>query len=86
MTCREFVEHLADFLSGELRESLRRQAEAHLLECPDCRHYQLSYEVTVRLAQVAYADHDSDFPGRSDQHLPRRPTAPPSDPSATAPR
>jgi hypothetical protein len=82
MTCREFVEHLAEFLSGELRESLRQQAQAHLLECPDCRHYQLSYAVTVRLTRVAYDDHDSDFLGRSSQSLPSGPGTPSSNSSA----
>jgi anti-sigma factor RsiW len=55
MTCREFVEqHLGDLLSGELLDLVRRQAEAHLLECADCRNYRVSYEITVRLVRVAH--------------------------------
>jgi hypothetical protein len=59
MTCRPFVEHLAEFLGGELAETLRQQAEAHLLECPDCQRYKFSCEVTVRLVRLAY-DEESD--------------------------
>jgi anti-sigma factor RsiW len=61
MTCRDFVEHLSDLLSGELGEALRQQAQAHLLECPDCRNYRLSYEITVRLTRAAFDD-DRDGP------------------------
>ncbi len=88
MTCREFVEHLADHLSGELREALRQQAQAHLLECPDCRHYQLSYEIIVRLTREAFDEPDDVLPdgprpGAGPPLVSREAVPPPSDADAS---
>lgn len=35
--CRNILAQLNDYLDGELAESLCRELEHHLAECPDCR-------------------------------------------------
>ena len=53
MTCRELMEFLADYLSGELPAEERRLFEEHLAECPDCVAYLKTYEATIRLGSDA---------------------------------
>ncbi len=36
MTCRELLEHLSDYLDGELENDARAGAEEHLRECRNC--------------------------------------------------
>jgi anti-sigma factor RsiW len=53
LTCREFVEFLMAYQSGELPPARRAVFEEHLGECPDCVNYLRSYEQTVRIGKVA---------------------------------
>jgi len=53
LTCREFVEFLADFLSDQLPPEEHAAFEAHLRACPDCARYAQSYATTTRLAALA---------------------------------
>jgi anti-sigma factor RsiW len=53
LTCREFVEFLADFLSDQLPSEEHAAFEAHLRACPDCARYARSYATTTRLAALA---------------------------------
>ena len=55
MTCRELIEFLADYLSGELPAEERRLFEEHLAECPDCVAYLKTYEATIRLGKDAFS-------------------------------
>jgi anti-sigma factor RsiW len=55
MTCRELIEFLADYLSGELPAEERRLFEEHLAECPDCVAYLETYEATIRLGKGAFS-------------------------------
>ena len=56
MTCRDFIEFLIDYVSGELAESERALFDAHLAACPDCRAYLKSYERTIALEKAALGD------------------------------
>ena len=49
LTCRDFVDFLMAYLSGELPAGQRAVFEEHLGECPDCTTYLYSYEQTVRI-------------------------------------
>ncbi len=51
MTCRELVELLLDYASGELAPERRAQVEQHLGRCPPCEAYLNSYHGVVRLAR-----------------------------------
>lgn len=57
MTCREFADFIADYLSEELPPETRAVFEHHLDLCINCRRYLTSYEETVKLGKRAF-DHD----------------------------
>jgi anti-sigma factor RsiW len=58
LTCREFIEDLADYLSGELAPDRLPLCEAHLFHCPDCVKYYRSYQETIRLSKMALDERD----------------------------
>ncbi len=62
MTCREFAEFMADYLSGELPTDRRAAFERHLGLCVNCRKYLAGYEETVKLGQRAFEDDDAAVP------------------------
>ena len=39
VVCRQIVDLLADYLEGELDDSLGRDVQAHLEVCPECRTF-----------------------------------------------
>jgi anti-sigma factor RsiW len=51
MTCRELVELLGEFLSGELPPEQRGHVERHLDGCDGCIAYLESYHLTVHLSR-----------------------------------
>jgi len=53
LTCREFVEFLMAYLSGELPAEQRAAFVGHLAECPDCTTYLQTYGETVRIEKIA---------------------------------
>ena len=59
MTCREFADFMADYLSGELPAAVRSAFDYHLTLCVNCRRYLTSYEETVNLGKRAF-DHESE--------------------------
>ena len=63
MTCREFAEFIADYLSGELSAETRAQFEHHLGVCPNCVAYLSNYRDTIELGRRAFADDDAAVPG-----------------------
>ena len=65
MTCREVVEFLMAYASGELRREERQVVAAHLAACPECRAYVESYDRTIAAAKDAYTrdpDAETDAP------------------------
>ncbi|MBM4269117.1 MAG: hypothetical protein FJ144_21330 [Deltaproteobacteria bacterium] len=62
MTCREFVDFIADYLEGELAEGERASFAAHLDHCAECRSYLAGYEATVSLARGAFRDPTAPVP------------------------
>ena len=53
LTCREFVDFLLAYQSGELPADQRAAFDEHLGECPDCVAYLDSYRQTVRIEKIA---------------------------------
>jgi anti-sigma factor (TIGR02949 family) len=47
--CRDILAQLNDYLDGELAESLCRELEQHLAECPDCRTVYDSLSRTIHI-------------------------------------
>jgi anti-sigma factor RsiW len=63
VTCREFADFIADYLSGELSVETRAQFEHHLGVCPNCVAYLSNYRDTIALGRRAFADDDTAVPG-----------------------
>ena len=63
MTCREFAEFMADYLSGELVPETTAQFERHMTVCPNCVAYLSNYRQTVSLGRQAFDDDDADVRG-----------------------
>ena len=68
MTCREFVEFLMDYLSGELAAEVRGQFEWHLSACPNCVRYMDTYKATVTLERIAFGE-DEEVPASVPEEL-----------------
>jgi anti-sigma factor RsiW len=50
ITCRDLVDLLYDFVSGELAPERRQEIERHLRDCPPCLAYCETYRITIRVA------------------------------------
>jgi anti-sigma factor RsiW len=48
MTCRQCVELLMEYLSGELDEESREHIWEHLKDCPPCIAYVETYQITMQ--------------------------------------
>jgi anti-sigma factor RsiW len=53
MNCREFIEFLIDYTTGELADPQKAEFDAHMRECPDCVAYLENYRTTIRLSRDA---------------------------------
>jgi len=69
MTCREFADFMADYLSGELPPDRRAVFEHHLRLCVNCQRYLAGYEETVKLGKAAFADDDAAVPAQVPEEL-----------------
>jgi predicted anti-sigma-YlaC factor YlaD len=58
ITCRELIEFLYLYLSGELPADRVAEFERHLSVCPSCVEYIASYRETVALAKRTLANSD----------------------------
>lgn len=62
MTCREFVEFLMDYDSGELSEAQRAAFDSHMEDCPPCVAYVETYRRAVELGKAAFEATDELLP------------------------
>ena len=69
LTCREFVDFLMAYLSGELPPGQRAVFEQHLGECPDCTAYLHSYQQTVRIEKLVCGCPDEAAPADVPEEL-----------------
>ena len=69
MTCREFADFMADYLSSELAQDARQQFDRHLGLCVNCQRYLTSYRETVALGKRAFADEDAALPADVPEQL-----------------
>jgi anti-sigma factor RsiW len=51
MTCREMIELLLEYCSGELESALCQQIREHLEICPPCVTYLETYQITIRVSR-----------------------------------
>ncbi|HEX4621172.1 MAG TPA: zf-HC2 domain-containing protein [Myxococcaceae bacterium] len=55
-TCKNsIVDHLLEFLDGEMSEELEKQLIEHLEGCPPCQDYVRTYRATPGLCKRAWA-------------------------------
>ena len=69
MTCRDFADFMADYLSGELSSESRAEFEYHLSLCVNCRRYLDSYRESVKLGKRALNDDDGAVPAEVPEEL-----------------
>lgn len=62
ITCKEFIEFIWAYLSGELSEAERKEFEYHLSGCPSCVAYMNTYMQTIDLTRMAFEDVSADEP------------------------
>lgn len=53
MSCRELIDFLIDYHSGELPPGQRAEFDRHLAICPPCVAYLKTYDATIRLGREA---------------------------------
>jgi anti-sigma factor RsiW len=51
ITCRQLVELLIDYVSGELQPDHRALVDKHLGKCPPCVAYVETYQMTIRITR-----------------------------------
>lgn len=71
VTCREFVEFLADYLAGELPQPQRDEFNTHLSICPACVSYMKTYVESIRLGKGALAATDEPLPSEVPEEIVR---------------
>ena len=71
MTCREFADFMADYLSSELAPATRQLFDHHLTLCVNCQRYLTSYRQTVALGKRAFSDDDATLPPQVPEELVR---------------
>jgi anti-sigma factor (TIGR02949 family) len=64
-TCRELLDHVSDYIDGELEASICAELEAHLAACPNCRIMVDTVRKTIMLYHTrATTDLPSDVQDR----------------------
>ena len=71
VTCREFADFIADYLSNELPVTVRSAFDDHLRLCPNCLKYLTGYQETVKLGKRAFEDDDAALPAAVPEELVR---------------
>jgi len=59
ITCRELVDALDQYISGEMPPAQILAFEEHLAVCPNCVHYIDSYRMTVALGKAVMTRSDA---------------------------
>jgi anti-sigma factor RsiW len=69
MTCRDFIEFLMQYLSGELSEADRREFDHHLSICRACVAYMKAYQQAVELGKTAFEPSEAEVPADVPEEL-----------------
>ena len=70
ITCRELIDFILDYLSGELPADQRAEFERHLAVCPPCQRYLQTYQQTVAMEKQAFREAE-DAPADAPEELVR---------------
>ena len=69
LTCREFIEFLWQYDSGELSPEERARFDDHLSRCAPCVRYLQSYKETIAVGKAALASTDEPLPAEVPEEL-----------------
>ena len=69
LTCREFIEFLWQYESGELSPEERMRFDNHLTRCAPCVRYLQSYRETIAIGNAALAPIDEPLPAETPEEL-----------------
>jgi anti-sigma factor RsiW len=69
VTCRDFVEFLSEYLSGELAAAERAEFETHVAECPACVAYLESHRKTIKLLKAVFTRPEDQVPEEVPEQL-----------------
>jgi anti-sigma factor RsiW len=69
LTCRDFIDFIAEYLSDELPPTDREAFEYHLADCPDCQKYLHSYQATIAVSRSVFANLDGPVPDEVPEEL-----------------
>ncbi|MBK8267683.1 MAG: zf-HC2 domain-containing protein [Planctomycetes bacterium] len=62
MSCREIVDFLLDYSSGEQDAPTRERFEQHIAVCPPCVTFMKTYEQSVKLGKAALGEPCEEIP------------------------
>ncbi len=62
ISCREFIDFVWAYLSGEVTDEERREFEYHLAQCVSCVSYMNTYKESLRLAKLAFHPDEEPVP------------------------
>ena len=62
LSCRDIIDHLDAYLSGEQAAGIRAEFERHLSACPPCVDYLKTYEATIRLGAKCFECAEAELP------------------------
>jgi anti-sigma factor RsiW len=62
VSCREFADFIADYLSGELPADVRERFDHHLHICSNCAKYLDAYRAAMALGKAAFDGTDEAVP------------------------
>jgi anti-sigma factor RsiW len=51
ITCRQLIEFLIDYVSGEMHPDHRALVDKHLRGCPPCVSYVETYQLTIKMTR-----------------------------------
>lgn len=71
MTCREFADFMADYVSGEIAPATVAVFEEHLALCPTCVAYLADYRATIAAGKRAFAGDEDVLPSSVPEGLVR---------------
>jgi anti-sigma factor RsiW len=62
VTCREFADFIADYLTGDLPPATRAAFDQHLQACENCVVYLQNYRAVLRVGKLAFEDEQAPVP------------------------
>ena len=69
MTCRDFIDFIADYFDDALPPDVRQPFAGHLARCPACGRYLAQYRALLAGGRTAFAQLDAKVPHEVPEQL-----------------